>query len=628
MSSNISLNWRYSYILVMAILMVYLPGLSGGFIYDDYFNILENPAINHSDPGFSEAWTATLSGKSGPLGRPIAMLSFYINYQLGGFSPLYFKLFNIAVHILNALLILFIVHRLLNMMIKNGYLADFKDDHLAFWIALIWAIHPINLTGVLYVVQRMTSMAATFTLLGIYFYLNLRQSSLINIKGIITRLIIIVLTGVFAGLCKENGLLLFLFLLLIECLLFKWSFNSSKEKLCLSVFYFFVLGLPLCLGVFLLLNGDLTANYSGRTFDLTQRTLTETRVLWFYIFQILLPQASLFGLHHDDFILSTSLFQPETTLWSIVGFILIIAFAFKWNKKLPWLVFGLAFFFAGHVMESTILPLNLVHEHRNYLPSLGLIFIFVLSLSLIISRVKFINSNLFFLLITLFFSFITINRAYDWSDPLLLSVRLAQRHPLSVTANYEMGYAYAKVYEQTHDPDAAHIAKTALKKAESLTSTNMQPAIALAHVNAMLGEPEDHALINKIVNDFRTGKVSSIEIISLRQYVNCYIESKCGISDTTIYSMFNNLLENSSLQGRIRDDVLYIYSSYLLTRQTSIEQALSIMRDIASRNPDILEYQVKLISMLLENNKIEEANALMALLSKRSGIKWNVVKTE
>jgi protein O-mannosyl-transferase len=627
MVTNPNLNWRYVLLLFIIAILVYLPGLPGGFIYDDHYNFLQNTAINNSELSFSAAWSATLSGTSGPLGRPIAMLSFYLNHQLSGFSPISYKIFNIAIHAINTLLVFFIVCRLLNLFVNLGYLSrgKYNSEHLAFWITILWAIHPINLTAVLYVVQRMTSMSAMFTLLGIYFYCNLRETSIPDVKRMIIKLSFVILFGIIAALCKENGLLLFLFLFVIECFLFQWRVHTLQEGWGLKIFYIFVLVIPLCFAGVMLLNGDLTANYSSRTFTLTQRMLTEFRVLWFYIFQIILPQANLFGLFHDDFLLSTSLIDPVSTAWSIIAFILLILFTVRCTRKFRWFGFGLLFFFAGHLMESTILPLNLVHEHRNYLPSLGLIIVFVLSLNLIINKIKVIRSNILFVIITLLFTSITVSRAYDWSNVVLLGERLAQRHPDSVTANYEMGYAYSKVYEQTHDPVFAYTAINALQRAESLSDSEMQPAIALVHVRAMLGEVEDQALIDKIAMDFRHGKVSIKEVISLRQLVNCQAEGICNVSDIIMQVIFNALMNNHGLVGRLSDDVLYIYSTYLMTIPDGAAKALTIILDIVSRNPNTLEYQVKLVSVLLTNKKYEEAKLLMDTLARSHGIKWNIV---
>lgn len=628
MTLSISVNQRYAFSLFIFAVLVYLPGLPGGFIYDDYFNFLQNPAINNSELSLSGAWSASLSGTSGPLGRPLAMLSFYTNYHLTGFSPLSFKLVNILIHALNTVIVFFIVSKLLSLIaIKSDFSSEIENIKAsAFWVAIIWAVHPINLTAVLYVVQRMTSMAAMFTLLGIYCYIALREKLENNLSGFISKLILIVLFGFVSALCKENGLLLFVFLLAIECFFFHWRVNTLSERRCLNVFYFFVILLPLCFAVLMLLNGELTARYSGRSFDLIERSLTQFRVIWFYIFQSLLPQANMFGLYHDDFILSKSIVEPISTLWAIISLVLLGVFASMFRKKIPWFSFGLMFFFIGHLMESTILPLNLVHEHRNYLPSIGLIIIFVLSLDLMISKVKFVNKKLFFTVITILFTIITIGRAHDWSDVLLLGERLAQHHPDSVTSNYEMGYAYTKEYLQTNNPVFGTAAKVALRKAETLAVNTTQPAIALIHVNAMTGEEEDQSLISKLVINLRNNKINSIEIIELRKLINCQIESRCNLSSTTIHSLFSSILENEKVTGRLSDDVRYIYASYLVAIPNGASSALVIMRDVVLRNPNTLEYQLKLISILLTNEKTNEANMLMNNLNESHGIKFHTIK--
>ena len=230
------------------------------------------------------------------------------------------------------------------------------------------------------------------------------------------------------------------------------------------------------------------------------------------------------------------------------------------------------------------------------------------------------------MIVTILFMIITINRAFDWSDVILLGERLAQRHPNSVTSNYQMGYVYSKAYEETHNPVFANNAKKALQKAESLSEGDMKSAIALIHVRAMLGEAEDQVLIKKIAKDFKYGKVDVSEVISLRQYVNCQIEAICSNNKRVIHTLFSSLLANESVQGRLRDDVLYIYSTYLATTPESSAEALTIMQDIVSRNPDTLEYKIKLISLLLSSGRADEAGSLMDTLTKRYGIQWNLVK--
>jgi protein O-mannosyl-transferase len=627
MGMNSKSNRLYAFIITSIAIAVYLPGLSGGFIFDDYVNFLQNPKIHDSELSLVDAWAASQSSVSGPLGRPISMLSFYFNFHIGSFSPISYKIINIAIHALNALLVFIIVSRILHYCSNRFPTLEIysNKNKLALWIALLWAIHPINLTAVLYVVQRMTSLAAMFTLVGIYFYINLRESDDDSLKKLILGLCLVTLSGVLSALCKENGLLLFLFLFLIECFIFQWKTNTVKQTQLIKTYYILVLALPLSITGLMILTGLYNLDYSDKAFDLTQRVLTEFRVLWFYILQILLPQAHLFGLYHDDFVLSTSLINPATTIISIVSFIVLAILSVKYIKKFPWFAFGYAFFIAGHAMESTILPLIIVQEHRNYIPSIGLLIILVFSLHLLLQRVRFLNKNLIFLAVISIVGLNTINRSYDWGDILLLGERLAQRHPNSVTSHYQMGQLYMTVYVQTNNTLFSDIAKTALQRADNLSHENMESAITLVHMMSMVDDPENQALIKKINTDFKTGDVTVTEIKALRQLLNCINYDYCKLSIQTLDSFFSSLLDNHKLQGRLKDDVLYFYASYLVNIPGMEPIALKVMEDIVSRNPELLEYKIQLLSVLMSNDRHDEANELMDKLSKEYGMTWDFV---
>ena len=95
------------------VVLAYLPGLRGPFVFDDYPNILNNPAVAVTEFTPQALRAAALSNNSGPLGRPLAALSFGIDhYRAGGFYPLAFKLSNLAIHLLNVLLVYALAGRL------------------------------------------------------------------------------------------------------------------------------------------------------------------------------------------------------------------------------------------------------------------------------------------------------------------------------------------------------------------------------------------------------------------------------------------------------------------------------------------------------------------------------------
>ena len=153
---------------------VYAPGLSGDFIFDDYANIVDNSALRPDAVTFKTLISAAVSSDSGPLKRPLASLSFLANYHFFGVSPFSFKMTNLVIHLFNGCLVFWLLRGVLPRILRQP--AD--TVAIAGLTAIVWAVHPINLTGVLYIVQRMTSLAATFTLLAMICYVRARARTI------------------------------------------------------------------------------------------------------------------------------------------------------------------------------------------------------------------------------------------------------------------------------------------------------------------------------------------------------------------------------------------------------------------------------------------------------------------
>ncbi|NNL99141.1 MAG: tetratricopeptide repeat protein, partial [Gammaproteobacteria bacterium] len=160
-------------ILALVTGLVYLPGLSGGFIYDDFPNIVANPALHIDDLAPDAVVAAALSGHSGFLGRPLASFSFALNHALGGLDPFGYKLANLVIHIINAALV-WLLASAVTRRIGRGRELPGLLVYLPLLTALLWALHPINLTSVLYTVQRMTSLASMFSLAAVLAFLQCR----------------------------------------------------------------------------------------------------------------------------------------------------------------------------------------------------------------------------------------------------------------------------------------------------------------------------------------------------------------------------------------------------------------------------------------------------------------------
>ena len=228
----------------------------------------------------------------------------------------------------------------------------------------------------------MNQLATLFSLAALLSYLKLRVAAS---DGGASRMRLLALgAGVLtlsmvAYACKENALLIPVFIVLIEWYLFPgfpaWLRTRSGLATAIAVSVVVLALLAWLLPVSGLLD------YSIRAFSLQERVLTEARILWIYMTQLVVPSSTATGLYQDGIPVSTGLFSPLTTATAIAGIVVLIGFAIRYrgHETVGIIAFGIAFFFAGHLLESTVFPLELYYEHRNYLPSVGLYLSFAVS---------------------------------------------------------------------------------------------------------------------------------------------------------------------------------------------------------------------------------------------------------
>jgi hypothetical protein len=359
-------------------LLAYYPGLADFMLADDIPNIASNPGIQLTELNFASLAAAAAANESGPLGRPIASLSFGLNYYFSGLTinPSHFKATNLFIHLFNGLLVYLIAIRLFRALGTRG-IDSFSVSYISLFIALIWTLHPIQLTSILYSVQRMTSLAALFTFAGLLLFLYGRDRLASERPHAQTLMYGGILSGTLLGaLCKENALLLPFLALAVEATLFKKAALSAQARRIHKRFYFITVMIPLLAGITLLISHPefFLKGYEIRNFTLLERLLTESRVLFYYLQLILYPDPSQLSLYHDDYVISRALLSPWTTLTSLISAFLLLLAAFTVRKKYEVFSFMVLWFFIGHAMESSIFPLEIAYEHRNYLPSLGIIF--------------------------------------------------------------------------------------------------------------------------------------------------------------------------------------------------------------------------------------------------------------
>ena len=489
--------------LLLLLGLVYWPGLSGPWLFDDFSNIRGNTFLRVTTLDWQSLGAAARSLEPGPLGRPVAYFSFALNHYLhGDASPYAWKATNLAIHAINALLVAALLMTVLRRLAVRGALPARLVPGVVLALAALWALHPLQISSVLYVVQRMTSLSGTFTLAALLCWLRARDiwAGTLGAGGSSSPLpqageggpfaaanggrgrptaagtlghglaafthpagglapsppplsrtrergaggllplarpageggaggsssplpqageggpfaaanggrgrptaagtmghglaasthpagghragrapwraglwlagaAVLAVLGAFT---KETAVLLPLYALLLDRALYpdapwwrRWLRLPAGVRLALGVAALAV--------VFGLAAWHYAPGYAGRPFTLTERVLTQARVLWFYIGLVALPRINAFGLHHDDIVISSGLLAPWTTLPAVLGLAGLALLGWRHLDRRPLVGLGLLWFLAGHVLESTVVPLEIAHEHRNYLPLLGLL---------------------------------------------------------------------------------------------------------------------------------------------------------------------------------------------------------------------------------------------------------------
>jgi tetratricopeptide (TPR) repeat protein len=405
-------------------LFAYLPGADGPLVLDDHPQLgwLLGPA-----PVPAAAWFERLFSTSGLLGRPVAMASFLLNRQLGGTDIATWKVINILLHLLNGALAFLLSDRLLHAGRAPAIGGDARV--LAGVIAAIWLLHPLHVSTVLYLVQRMTLLAALFTLLGLILYVAGRERQIRDATGGVQLLLAFGVCFPLAAFSKETGLLFPLYALLIELLLFRFAGSREANRQLAAYFILTLLAPLLAGGVYLAGHFDqvFTAAYENRGYTLQERLFTESRALLYYLSLIVLPAGKRMGFFHDDFVVSTGLLSPPTTLGSILALVALLYLAYHLRARLPLVALGISLFFAGHLLESTVFPLELVYEHRNYLPAYGIMLAVVILLAALPWRRWLMGAMAAAAVLT--FAWATHALAMAWSHEVLLHDYIYRAHP-------------------------------------------------------------------------------------------------------------------------------------------------------------------------------------------------------
>jgi tetratricopeptide (TPR) repeat protein len=464
-------------VLALAIAFVYANSLGGPFLFDDQSAILRNPTIRQLWPPW-EALSPPTTGSAGVVGRPLVNLSLALNYAVGGVNPHGYHVFNLLVHVGASLALFGLVRRSLALPSLAHLTASARSTPdspwsapplravlLAFCLALLWALHPLQTESVTFVIQRTESLASLFYLLTLYGFIRTASGDPAPAPGPARRLFwpVLAVAACLAGMAtKEIVATAPLLVLLFDRLFVAGSFREAWQRRR-------ALHLALASTWLLLAALVFTASRRGGTagFGLGvtpwDYLLTQCRALALYL------QLS-FWPHPLVVDYGTALARRVSDVWA-QGLLLLAlaAAALLAARRHPAILFLAAWFLLLLAPSSSFVPLTTqtIAEHRMYLPLAALVALVVFGLH----RWAGLRGLASVVALAAGLGWLAARRNDDYASALDLWTQTVQHAPAHPRAHYNLGNALAATGRHA---DAARHYEAALR---------LEPAYSAAHYN-------------------------------------------------------------------------------------------------------------------------------------------------
>ncbi len=603
---------------VLAVLLVctgalYFQGLNGPFIFDDGPAISSNSYLQIDGSEFDDWRTATLSSDSGPTHRPIAMWSFTANIVAsGGVDAFGMKLTNLLIHLACGGLVYLFARIALRRGMRGGTASSVES--LALLAAAFWLLAPLHVSTVLYTVQRMAQLATLFSLLGLLLYSYQREKWRrrgATIGEVIALSLWLLLCLLLATFSKENGLLLLWLLPVVEVTLFRGEW-AGRDNTGLRWLGWAALVAPLLmLGCIALYSpATLVGGYVSREFSLEERLLTQLRLLWQYLAWMVWPDINAMGFQHDDLRLSRGWLDPVTTLVSAVAWLAFTIGAFLARRVYPLALFALLFYLVGHSMESSIWPLEMVYEHRNYLPSVGIYILLAAVLASICSLVRAMRPRLVAaVLLSICCTFLFL-RVFSWSEQLRLSAVNNANHPDSARSHFFLAESLLHAYRRgvrsgAPEEELGEYLLLARNQFELMHQSNPRDMAAIVmmyyldqhHFHELQEYNDWFAVLLEVAQD---RALQASDYTSLRALMDCFEAGVCREPRERVFLLLDGLLERYPGSPRLS----VIRYRYLKSIGAPEQQRLAALQDLQSADNRSSEVFQSLLVELAENGNV------------------------
>ncbi|UFS71053.1 tetratricopeptide repeat protein [Geomonas sp. RF6] len=436
------------------------------FLFDDDTSIVENPAVHGLQNFLSGGYAAVPN-------RVVGYLSLALNYEIGGTNVFGYHLLNIAIHVVNALL----VYALLRLTFRTPLFRRGCDDteagpsanYLPFLVALLFVAHPAQTQAVTYIVQRLTSLATLFFLLSMYLHVRWRLAELSGrgflSVGVLGTFLLSLVSAALAMKTKEIAFTLPFAVVLYELAFFGVPKRAVIPKLIPMILTAAIIPatmLNLTKPAAQILSDVHSATAVQTTLSRWDYLCTEFSVIVTYLRLLLLPVNQ--NLDYD-YPVSHTLFELRTLLSAAILVALVALGCWLWRKgskpaardllapayaRLT--AFGIFWFFLAISVESSLIPIvDVIFEHRMYLPSFGFFVAVVALVMMWVERKKDAapaaakGAAVAIGAVALLFSGATLARNMIWQNPVTLWQDVERKSPGKARPHVNLGTYYGEM---------------------------------------------------------------------------------------------------------------------------------------------------------------------------------------
>ncbi len=585
---------------------VYWNGLNGGFIFDDFPNLVDDPDWRLSSLDVESIAQVMGNGITGDVGRPLALLSFGINYYFTGLAPWPMKATSLALHLLNSVLVFALASTLIGRVVS---VSNAQVRMMAFTVTAVWMVHPLQVSTVLYTVQRMEIGGATGVLIALLCYLKARSS----VPG--SRAMLFwwcsAVAGTGFGLAfKETAILIPAYTLLIEVFVLRFRNPDGTRAHALSLLYALgIVGAAVLYFAVILPGALVPERYSARDFSLAGRLYSQPAILLNYLQQIVFPSPESLKFYYDNAEVPPS-WRSSTFIFSMLALVVLSAAAWGGRKRWPLTALGIGWFFASHLLTSNVVPLELAFEHRNYLAIGGIALALVQPL---MALMRGWTAEARCTVVVILLSFVAAMgwvQVQTWADPMRLALTLSNRNPDSSRAGYELGRALLASAPADPASPAWALAEKEFTHAALLPGSSPLPEQALIILSSHQGRAQLPEIWDSLERKVSRRALGPQEVGALEAIVACRVEGGCRPKEEqALFALLSTATAENPHSSRVR----VVFSNYAFNVMKDPPLAMRLIREAVQISPEDFGCRLWLLRMGLASNLLQINEAAQGL---------------